>query len=72
MLYSILGDTRSTLNGVICWAIFNVIGKVFPFPSPFLGDLMQKPSNNYSFFVKQIHLKTVIETHVFLTKTNVY
>ena len=44
-----LGDTRSTLNGVICWAIFNVIGKVFPFPSPFLGDLMQKPSNNYSF-----------------------
>ena len=46
---NILGDTRSTLNGVICWAIFNVIGKVFPFPSPFLGDLMQKPSNNYSF-----------------------
>jgi len=64
-LYSELGDTRSALNGVICLAIFNVIGKVFPFPSPFLGDLMQKSSYNYSFFVKQIHSQTVIETHIF-------
>ena len=88
-LYFTLGDTRSTLNGLICWAMLDIIGNVFQFPFRFFTKAqLQLPSIKRQYwqfdvsesdselqcFVVQVHLalQKVIETHTFLTKTNVY
>ena len=56
-----LGDTRSTLNGLICLAMLDIICNVFPFPFRFFA----KAKLQLQCFVVQVHLQKVIETHIF-------